>query len=181
MVTAPSWIWTDCEHCGSEFGQPDDPGRKRRFCSGACRTAAYRARKRRQRQEQQRQEQQRQEQQRQEQQRQEQQRQEQQRQEQQRQEQRRRTSDDAGSRQRERARQRASQPPPHAGTSRSGTWCGPCGGVHGPHTFHHDDATHTRAWRRYEGLKAKAASTSYPHEADACQAKAESLRDKYGL
>jgi len=38
-----------------------------------------------------------------------------------------------------------------------------------------------RARRRYEGLRAKAASTSYPHEADACRAKADTLRDKYGL
>ena len=57
MVTDPTWIWRDCEHCGTPFGQPDDPGRKRRFCSGACRTGAYRARKRRQEQERQRQEQ----------------------------------------------------------------------------------------------------------------------------
>jgi hypothetical protein len=143
MVTAPSWIWSQCEHCGTEFGQPYDPGRRRRFCSGACRTGAYRARKRRQQQEQQRQEQNR--------------------------------------RQRERARQRASQPPPHAGTSRPGAWCGACGGVRGPHTYHHDDAAHQRAWRRYEGLRAKATSTSFPHEADACHAKADALRDKYGL
>jgi hypothetical protein len=40
MVTAPSWIWTDCEHCGAEFSQPYDPGRRRRFCSGACRAKA---------------------------------------------------------------------------------------------------------------------------------------------
>ena len=39
-------IWRDCEHCGREFSQPDDPGRKRRFCSDACKQAAYRARKR---------------------------------------------------------------------------------------------------------------------------------------
>ena len=32
--------------CGRRFGQPDDPGRKRRFCSDACKQAAYRARKR---------------------------------------------------------------------------------------------------------------------------------------
>jgi endogenous inhibitor of DNA gyrase (YacG/DUF329 family) len=53
MVTTtadPTWIWSDCGHCGAPFGQPDDPGRKRRFCSGRCRTAAYRARKRRQEQ-----------------------------------------------------------------------------------------------------------------------------------
>ena len=157
MVTdQPTWIWTDCEHCGTEFGQPYDPGRRRRFCSGRCRTAAYRARKRRQEQEQQRQE-------------------------------RwrgaykngyRRSYEEAGHYQRQRAR---SQPPPHAGTSRPGAWCGACGGVRGPHTFHHDDQAHQRARRRYDGLKAKAASTSYPHEADACHAKADAMRDKYGL
>ncbi len=152
MVTDPTWIWRDCEHCGTPFGQPDDPGRKRRFCSGACRTGAYRTRKRRQ---------------------------EQADHERQRQEQRRRAYDDTGRRQRDRAR--SHQPPPHAGTSRPGTWCGPCGGVRGPHTYHHDDAAHQRAWRRYEGLRAKAASTSFPHEADACRAKADAIRDKYGL
>src|SRR6266545_727676 len=40
-------IRTACAHCGSRFEQPDDPGRKRRFCSAACKQAAYRARKRR--------------------------------------------------------------------------------------------------------------------------------------
>jgi hypothetical protein len=64
---------------------------------------------------------------------------------------------------------------------RPGAWCGPCGGIRGPHTFHHDDAAHQRARRRYDGLRAKAASTSYPHEADACHAKADAMRDKYGL
>jgi hypothetical protein len=39
-------IWRDCEHCGRAFSQPDDPGRKRRFCADACKHAAYRARKR---------------------------------------------------------------------------------------------------------------------------------------
>jgi hypothetical protein len=151
MVTDPTWIWRDCEHCGLPFGQPDDPGRKRRFCSGACRTAAYRNRKRRQDQQQHRQ-----------------------REEQ-------RAYEDASRRQRDRARQRSSQPPPHAGTSRPGTWCGPCGGIRGPHTYHHDDTAHQRARRRYDGLKAKAAGTSYPHEADACRAKADAMRDKYGL
>jgi hypothetical protein len=37
-----------------------------------------------------------------------------------------------------------------------------------------------RTRRRYDGLRAKAAGTSYPHEADACRAKAEQIRDKYG-
>ncbi len=163
MVTDPTWIWRDCEHCGTPFGQPDDPGRKRRFCSGACRTGAYRARKRRQEQ----QDQQRQ----------------RRAQEQARENARRQRDqqDQQQRRQREHARQRASQPPPHAGTSRPGTWCGLCGGLRGPHTYHHDDAAHQRARRRYEGLRAKAAGTGYPHEADACRAKADALCDKYGL
>jgi hypothetical protein len=163
MVTDSTWIWRDCQHCGTPFAQPNDPGRKRRFCSGACRTGAYRARKRHQEQadhERQRRAQ-----------------------EQARQDARRQRDqqDQQQRRQRERARQRASQPPPHAGTSRPGTWCGPCGGLRGPHTYHHDDQAYQRARRRYEGLSAKAAGTSYPHEADACHAKAEALRDKYGL
>jgi endogenous inhibitor of DNA gyrase (YacG/DUF329 family) len=29
-------IHRDCPTCGRRFGQPDDPGRKRRFCSDAC-------------------------------------------------------------------------------------------------------------------------------------------------
>jgi hypothetical protein len=151
MVTDPTWIWRDCEHCGTPFGQPDDPGRKRRFCSGACRTGAYRARKRRQEQHER----------------------------QQREDQARRDYEDATRHQRDRTRPH--QPPPHAGTSRPGTWCGACGGMRGPHTHHHDDQAHARARRRYDGLKAKAAGTNYPHEADACHAKAEQLRDKYGL
>ena len=150
MVTDPTWIWRDCEHCGTPFGQPDDPGRKRRFCSGACRTGAYRARKHRQEQQQ-----------------------------------RHRHQDDARHRAYEdtgrRQRARSHQPPPHAGTSRPGTWCSACGGTRGPHTYHHDDAAHARARRRYEGLRAKAAGTSFPHEADACRAKADAMRDKYGL
>jgi hypothetical protein len=39
-------IYRSCPACGRTFGQPDDPGRKRRFCSDACKQAAYRARKR---------------------------------------------------------------------------------------------------------------------------------------
>ena len=39
-------IYRTCPTCGHSFGQPDDPGRKRRFCSDACKQAAYRARKR---------------------------------------------------------------------------------------------------------------------------------------
>ena len=88
----PTWIWSDCEHCGAEFGQPYDPGRRRRFCSGRCRTAAYRARKRRQEQaEQQRQRE--------------------------RSERARHREEDA-----RRQRARTHQPPPHAGTSRPHTF-----------------------------------------------------------
>jgi hypothetical protein len=153
MVTDPTWIWRDCQHCGTPFGQPDDPGRKRRFCSGACRTGAYRARKRRQEQHER----------------------------QRREDQARRDYEDAARCSREHARQRASQPPPYAGTSRHRTWCDACDGLRGPHTHHHDNQAHARARRRYDGLKAKAASTSFPHEADACRAKADAMRDKYGL
>jgi hypothetical protein len=145
-------IWRDCEYCGREFSQPDDPGRKRRFCADACKQAAYRARKRQA---------------------------EQQRRyrewaSQQREEQRRR---DEQSRQ----RQRAHRPPPHAGSSRPGPFCGACGDHRGPHTAHHDQAAHDRARRRYEGLRAKAAATGFAEEAAACRAKAEQLRAKYGL
>ncbi|HZD02673.1 MAG TPA: hypothetical protein VFA46_21525, partial [Actinomycetes bacterium] len=124
-----STIYTDCEHCGATFGQPYDPGRRRRFCSGRCRTAAYRERKRRQEQaEQQRQ---------------------------------RRAYEQAREHaRRQRQRARAHQPPPHVGTSRPHTFCGACGGLRTSHTYHHDDAAHERARRRYEALRAKAASTS---------------------
>ncbi len=163
MVTDPTWIWRDCEHCGTPFGQPDDPGRKRRFCSGACRTGAYRARKRRQEQADADHARER------------------ARQQRESYWERVRREREEYARARDRARQRASQPPPHAGTSRPGTWCGVCGGVRGPHTYHHDDQAHQRARRRYEGLRAKAAGTGFPHEADACRAKADAMRDKYGL
>jgi hypothetical protein len=144
-------IHRTCPTCGRRFGQPDDPGRKRRYCSDACKQAAYRARKRAREQAHQR------------------------------------AQDDARRRQREeqarrqRDRARTHRPPPHAGSSRSGPFCGACGGHRGPHTFHHDQAAQDRARRRYDGLHAKAASTGFPEEADACRTKAEQLRTKYGL
>jgi dTMP kinase len=147
-------IWRDCEHCGREFSQPDDPGRKRRYCADACKQAAYRARHRRAEQA------------------------------------RRRAEEEAARRAREerrrreeqaRQRARAHRPPPHAGSSRPGPFCGACGGHRGPHTTHHDQAAHARARRRYEGLRAKAAATGFAEEAAACRAKAEQLRAKYGL
>jgi Protein of unknown function (DUF2786) len=150
MATTVRIIRCRCEHCGSIFEQPDDPGRKRRFCSAACKQAAYRARKRAQEQA------------------------------------RRRAEEEAARRAREEARRqreraRAHRPPPHAGTSRPGPFCGACGGHRGPHTHHHDQAAHDRARRRYEGLRAKADGTGFPEEAAACRAKAEQLRAKYGL
>jgi hypothetical protein len=150
MATAET-IWTTCGYCRTEFGQPNDPGRKRQYCSDACKQAAYRFRKRRQEQARQRAQQE---------------------------EQARRTREEAG---RQRDRARAHRPPPHAGTSRPGIWCAGCGGVRAPHTDHHDQAAHERAWRRYEALLRKAASTTFPAEADACRGKAEQLRAKYGL
>jgi hypothetical protein len=39
-------IWRSCPSCGAGFEQPDDPGRKRVYCSRACQQAAYRARQR---------------------------------------------------------------------------------------------------------------------------------------
>jgi endogenous inhibitor of DNA gyrase (YacG/DUF329 family) len=143
-------IYRTCPTCGHRFGQPDDPGRKRRFCSDACKQAAYRQRKR------------------------------------EREQARQRAHEDARRRARDeqtrRARDRGRRPPPHAGSSRpAGRFCGACGGHRGPHTFHHDQAAHDRARRRYDGLHAKATSTGFPEEADACRAKAEQLRAKYGL
>jgi endogenous inhibitor of DNA gyrase (YacG/DUF329 family) len=145
-------IYRDCPTCGRRFGQPDDPGRERRFCSDACKQAAYRARNRAREQAHQR------------------------------------AQDDARRRRREeqarraRDRSRRTTPPPHAGTSRPGSFYGACGGHRGPpHTVHHDQAAHDRAWRRYDGLHTKAASTEFPEEAAACRAKADQLRAKYGL
>jgi dTMP kinase len=149
MATTVRIIRCRCEYCGRGFEQPDDPGRKRRFCSAACKQAAYRARKRAHEQA------------------------------------RRRAEEEAARRAREearRARERAHRrPPPHAGSSRPGPYCGACGGHRGAHNHHHDQAAHERARRRYDGLWAKAASTRFPEEAAACRAKAEQLRAKYGL
>jgi hypothetical protein len=39
-------IWRTCPSCGAGFEQPDDPGRKRVYCSRACQQAAHRARQR---------------------------------------------------------------------------------------------------------------------------------------
>jgi hypothetical protein len=123
-------IYRTCPACGRRFGQPDDPGRKRRFCSDACKQAAYRARKRAS-------------------------------------DQARQRAQDDTRRQREeqarRARDRSRRtPPPHAGTSRPGPYCGSCGGHRGPHTVHHDQAAHDRARRRYNGLGPRPTAPASP-------------------
>jgi len=125
---------TSCPGCRTRITQPNDPGRKRQYCSNACRQAAYRARKLRAQQ-------------------------------------------DAA-----RARAQAGA----AGAAGGGagrdwweeqaawTWAPPNPG-NGPV----DPAE--RARRVIAGLEAKAARTTFPHEADACRAKAEQLRRKYAL
>jgi hypothetical protein len=77
----------------------------------------------------------------------------------------------------------ASGPGAASGGMRPKVVCSACGGglrARG-HAFHHDQAAHDRARRRYKALLAKADGTPFAHEAAACRAKAEALRDKYGL
>jgi hypothetical protein len=193
-VTATATIWRTCPVCGRSFEQPDDPGRKRVYCSRACQQAAYRARQRagasgagqqRTGRQEQRSGQ---------------------RQQRassggsgagQRQGGGRQANDDAWWRARERyqrQRQEQRQPPPSGANGQrpgatSGAYrqrpkvaCYQCHGLRARgHTFHHDQAAHERAWRRYEALLRKAAGTTFEHEAGACRAKAEALYDKYGL
>lgn len=150
-------IYTECEHCGAGFSQPYDPGR-RRFCSGACKQAAYRARKRagatgqhtagarrtRTRQRTSSQE--------------------------------RNTAgqehDDQDwwqdyerwyQQQTRRQQRHTHQPPPADNGHRT------------------DSAAQTRARRLVDALLRKAAATTFPHEAAAFRAKAEELRRKYHL
>jgi hypothetical protein len=147
-------IWRTCPSCGSSFEQPDDPGRKRIYCSRACQQAAYRARQRtsagqhrsrqdgRQNWRSERHEQRRQ----------------------------RPGSERPGAGQRHHQRGQQHQqrrPPPHsANGQRPGAGSG-------------DDLARIR--RIIAALLRKAAATSYPHEAAACREKAEALRVKYGL
>jgi hypothetical protein len=150
-------IWRTCPSCGGGFEQPDDPGRKRVYCSRACQQAAYRTRQRTstgQRQAGGRQRDGRRD----------------QRQdwhddghEQRRQ---RAGSDGAGAGQRHHRRQDRAQPPPGAnGQRQSGA----------------TSDQRERYRRIIDALLRKAAATPYPHEAAACRAKAEALRAKYGL
>jgi hypothetical protein len=147
-------IWRTCPSCGTSFEQPDDPGRKRVYCSRACQQAAYRARQRtsagqrtgrhdwRSQSHGQRRQ--------------------------------RPGSQRPGADQRHRKRQdqhtghrEQRRPPPHsANGQRSGAGSG-------------DDLARIR--RIIAALLRKAAATSFPHEAAACREKAEALRAKYGL
>jgi hypothetical protein len=180
-VSATATIWRTCPVCGAGFEQPDDPGRKRVYCSRACQQAAYRARQRagagqrtssgRQRaggQEW--------------------------RSDWRGQHQQRADPGGGGAGQRHhwrQERQEQRQPPPpgangqRPGATGSGTrrkvHCGQCGGQRAQHTVHHDQAAHQRAQRRHDALLRKAAATTFGHEAAACRAKAAILRDKYGL
>jgi hypothetical protein len=151
-------IWRICPSCGSSFEQPDDPGRKRVYCSRACQQAAYRAcqrpsagqrssrQDRRQSWRSDHREQRRQ----------------------------RAGSERPGAGQRRHQRQeehrqqhQQRRPPPHsANGQRPGATAG-------------DDLARIR--RIIAALLRKATATSYPHEAAACREKAEALRAKYGL
>jgi hypothetical protein len=158
-------IWRTCPSCGTSFEQPDDPGRKRVYCSRACQQAAYRARQRtnagrrhssggqhtgrqdrRQDWHSERHEQRRQ----------------------------RPGSERPGAGQRHHQRhdwqdqqRQQRRPPPH---SANGHRAGAASG---------DDLARIR--RIIAALLRKAAATSFPHEAAACREKAEALRAKYGL
>jgi hypothetical protein len=151
-------IWRTCPSCFGSFEQPDDPGRKRVYCSRACQQAAYRARQRtssgqrsgrqdwRSDHQEQRQEQRRQ----------------------------RAGSERPGAGQRQHRRQerqdqqhRQRRPPPHSANG------------HRPGATSGDDLARIR--RIIAALLRKAAATSFPHEAAACREKAEALRAKYGL
>jgi hypothetical protein len=151
-------IWRTCPSCGASFEQPDDPGRKRVYCSRACQQAAYRARQRisagQHRSRQDRRQDWRSE----------------------RHEQHRQRPGSkrpgAGQHQHQRHDERRQQqhqrrPPPHSANG------------HRPGAASGDDLARIR--RIIAALLRKAAATSYPHEAAACREKAEALRAKYGL
>lgn len=148
---------SSCRMCGVTFHQPDDPGRKREFCSNACRQRAYRARGGRAsgtRRESARQQQRRREE-------------EAWAREEARKEQERQRSED-------RRRQRSSSGAyTHSSAYAGDRW-----------TWARDgDTTDQARWRRRCRLlmdRASHASTD-THEANACREKAEKLRERYGL
>ena len=147
-------IWRTCPSCYASFEQPDDPGRKRVYCSRACQQAAYRARQRtsagqrtgRQDWRSESHEQRRQ----------------------------RAGSERPGAGQRHQRRQdgqdqqhRQRRPPPGSANG------------HRPSATGGDELARIR--RIIAALLRKAAATSFPYEAAACREKAEALRVKYGL
>lgn len=145
-------IYRKCPACGSRFGQPNDPGRKRVFCSGRCRQADYRTRtgktgheaeKRRRADEKRRQEQQ------------------------------ARDNADREQRQREeRTRSRARQSRQSAYGTPADWWS--------PRTT--DTPSQAKARATCARLMERAEhSKTTPHEAEACRTKAEELRAKKGL
>jgi hypothetical protein len=177
-VTATATIWRTCPVCGASFEQPDDPGRKRVYCSRACQQAAYRARQRagagqRQGSGQQRTGRQ------------------EWRSDWRQQRHQRADPGGTGGGQRQQWRRDQRQPPPTGAngqrpsatgsSARPKVICSACGGLRARHTVHHDQAAHQRARRRHDALLRKAAATTFPHEAAACRAKAEAMRTKYGL
>lgn len=147
-------IWRTCPSYYASFEQPDDPGRKRVYCSRACQQAAYRARQRTsagqhtgdqdwrsERHEQRRQH---------------------------------AGAERPGAGQRQHQRQdcqdqqhRQHRPPPGSANG------------HRPSATGGDELARIR--RIIAALLRKAAATSFPHEAAACREKAEALRAKYGL
>jgi hypothetical protein len=147
-------IWRTCPSCFGSFEQPDDPGRKRVYCSRACQQAAYRARQRTSAgQRSSRQDW---------------------RSEHQGQRRERARSERPGAGQRHHQRQdrqdqqhRQRRPPPGSANG------------HRPSATGGDELARIR--RIIAALLRKAAATSFPHEAAACREKAEALRAKYGL
>ena len=147
-------IWRTCPSCFGSFEQPDDPGRKRIYCSRACQQAAYRARQRSSAgQRQSRQDW---------------------RSDHHQQRRHRAGSQRSGAGQRQHRRQdehdqqhRQRRPPPGSANG------------HRPNATGGDELARIR--RIIAALLRKAAATSFPHEAAACREKAEALRVKYGL
>ena len=148
-------IWRTCPSCFGSFEQPDDPGRKRVYCSRACQQAAYRARQRHSSGQQRtgRQEW---------------------RSESHEQRRQRAGSERPGAGQRHQRRQdgqdqqhQQRRPPPGSANG------------HRPGATSGDELARIR--RIIAALLRKAAATSFPHEAAACREKAEALRAKYGL
>jgi hypothetical protein len=154
-------IWRTCPSCFGSFEQPDDPGRKRVYCSRACQQAAYRARQRTSAGQRHSSGQQ------------------------------RAGRQDWRSDHQEQRRQRAGSERPGAGQRHQRRQDGqdqqhrqrrpPPGSANGhrPSATGGDELARIR--RIIAALLRKAAATSFPYEAAACREKAEALRVKYGL